>query len=345
MTDQQPTGDNSFAQPIGSKGLRESRSPVPLSQLQPEAAAGGWLLYGVLRPGAIVLLTALWKCGKTTWISHLLAAFGHGGAFCGLQLEPARLLVITEEPADLWIQRRDRLHIGDHVDALVRPFRRRPTEKEWAAFIDRVAAWTAEQGYQAVIIDPLPNFWPVWDENNAAQVIAALAPLRGLTDLGAAVLLVMHPRKSDGAEGTAARGSGALAAFPDILIEMRRMNPSDRKDRRRVLTGLSRYRETPAELVVELSADESVYAALGDRAEAGGQRRADQIEAVLPDDGAGLTPEEILEAWPEGEAPPGKRTLELALAEGAGLRWLVAGLGKKGDPFRYRAFASPFSTN
>lgn len=246
---------DSFAQPRESKGCANRfPDPLPLSQLRPDAAATGWLLHGLIRPAAIILLTALWKCGKTTWLAHLLAAFGRGGEFCGLTLEPARVLVVTEEPADLWTERRDRLGIGDHVEALVRPLRQRPTWKEWGAFIDHLAGLTTERTYQLVVIDPLPNFWPVCDENDASQVNAALSPLRRLTDAGAGVLLIMHPRKSGGEEGTAARGSGALSAFPDILLEMRRMSPIDHRDRRRVLTGLSRYRETPAELVIELSA-------------------------------------------------------------------------------------------
>jgi hypothetical protein len=328
---------DSCAQPIESKGLRESfPTPLPLSQLRPEAAATGWLLHGIIRPAAITLLTALWKCGKTTWLAHLFAALHRGGEFCGLPVDPARVLVITEEPADLWIERRDGLGIGDHVEALIRPLRGRPSCKEWLAFIDNWAALTAERQYQLVVIDPLPNFWPVWDENDAAQVIAALTPLRCLTDAGAAVLLNMHPRKSDGAEGTAPRGSGALSAFPDILIEMRRMCPADHRDRRRVLTGLSRYRETPAELVIELSAEGDQYTALGDRAEAKGRLRSEQIDAVLPDADPGLTADEVLDALPDVKKP-GKRSLEIVLSEGVNEnRWLVSGEGKKGDPHRYR---------
>ena len=34
--------------------------------------------------------------------------------------------------------------------------------------------------------------------------------------------------------------------------------------------------------MVELAADEEAYTALGDRAEAGGKQRIEQIEAVLP---------------------------------------------------------------
>ncbi len=349
-TDRDHAAGNSCAQPRDTMGCaNEFAAPVPLSRLQEETAAGDWLLFGYLRPASITLLTALWKCGKTTLLSHLLEALSHEGEFCGLEATPARVLVVTEEPAALWIEHRDRLGIGDHVDALVRPLKARPTWKEWTAFLERIAGWTKNNGYQLIVIDPLPNFWPVSDENDASQVIAALTPLRRLTDLGAAVLLNMHPRKSDGAEGTAARGSGALAAFPDILIEMRRMNPTDRRDRRRVLTGLSRYRETPAELVVELSPDETAYTALGDRAEAGGKLRDAKIEAILTADLPGQTVEEILVAWPD-EKKPAKRTLEIALKAGAhSNRWLVGGAGVKGDPLRYRLptipTTFPFSEN
>ncbi len=51
------------------------------------------------------------------------------------------------------------------------------------------------------------------------ETTAALVPLHAITEAGAAVVIVHHPRKSDGAQGTAARGSGAISGFVDIIAD------------------------------------------------------------------------------------------------------------------------------
>ena len=220
-TDRDHAAGNSCAQPRDTMGCaNEFAAPVPLSRLQEETAAGDWLLFGYLRPASITLLTALWKCGKTTLLSHLLEALSHEGEFCGLEATPARVLVVTEEPAALWIERRDRLGIGDHVDALVRPLKARPTWKEWTAFLERIAGWTKNNGYPADRHRPaaelLARFRRKRRQPGHRRLDAAPPPHRPRRRRP-----IEHaPPQVGRGRGTAARGSGALAAFPDILIEM-----------------------------------------------------------------------------------------------------------------------------
>ena len=336
--------ENDSRTPYTTKGCANHfPTPVPLSDLKPTPGREAWFLHGYLAPGAVTLLTAIWKGGKTTWLSHMLAQFAQEGMFCGMRMRAAKVLIVSEEPSDIWIERRDRLAIGNHVHILIRPFVQRPVPGVWVNFIRHLATLIADNGYQIVIVDPLANVWPVRDENDATQTIDALNPIRLLTEKGAAVLLVLHPRKSGGDEATAARGSGAISAFADILLEMRRMTPTDSRDRRRVIVGHSRYRETSTEKVVELSDDGQSYAALGDRAEAGGKLRAEHIAAILPAEPPGLSVEEILDEWPNGDKPS-KRSLEIALTRGVEDRsWQTTGAGKKGDPRRFCSkVATPF---
>src|SRR5262249_38726738 len=153
------------------------------------------------------------------------------------------------------------------------------------------------------------------DENDAARVLAALSPLHRITAAGAALLLVHHPRKGDASEFQAARGSGALSGFVDVIVELRRLNPGDHRDRRRVLTAISRFDETPPEAVIELTEDG--YRTVGSKADA---RRADRLHVIgahLPNDPPGATPEEIKAGWPAGGIPePSIRTLRRDLADG-----------------------------
>jgi hypothetical protein len=194
-----------------------------------------------------------------------------------------------------------------------------------------------KDGYKLVVIDPLPDFWPVVNENDAGEQTAALLPLRQVANAGACVLLLHHPRKSDGGEGTASRGSGALPGFVDVIVEMRRASPKDLTHPARVLTGLSRYDETPRELVIELTPQG--YVARGTKGEAAAKVQGDAVFALLPEQPPGATVEELLARWPEAE---GKKT-ETARRRLLGLlqrghkkkKWSRGGKGTKNDAYRF----------
>ena len=166
--------------------------------------------------------------------------------FCGLPLRPGKVLVVTQEADAIWNDRRKHFGLKDEVvhfqrgqDDYPQPFRGKPTRFQWEALVRHLADRVTRDGYKLVVIDPLPDFWPVMDENDASEQTTALLPLREITHAGGTVLFLHHPRKSDGDEGTAARGSGALSGFVDVIVEMRRSNPKDLANPTRVLTGLA----------------------------------------------------------------------------------------------------------
>jgi hypothetical protein len=180
-----------------------------------------WLWHGILSRGGVTLLSALWKAGKTTLLSHALKAFAAGGTVCGLEVKPARVLYVTEEDENTWAERRDELGLGDHVGWMCRPFKGRPSPLQWLEFLGKVSEQFRDHGFDVLAIDTLAKLWPVRDENDASQVDEALMPLWGV-DPRAAVLLSHHLRKGDGAEATGSRGSGALTAFVETIVELRR---------------------------------------------------------------------------------------------------------------------------
>lgn len=303
--------------------------PVLASQL-PASEDVSWRWEGFLAAGSVTLFTGLWKSGKTTLLASLIRQFGTGGHLAGI-VSPSRVLVVTEESAALWAARRDRFGIGDHAEFLVRPFTARPSNRQWEGFIGQIT----ELGFDVVVFDTISRFSPVESENDAAEVNQALLPLHRPCQAGAAVLLIHHPRKGDGAEATAARGSGALPAFVDCIIEMRRFEPERRDDRRRVLRTYSRFEESPDELVVELDEDGITYNTIGTRADVGHRERGRIIGEVFAEEGSPLTPRQIRELWRDGSAP-GLRTIERDCMAGveAGA-WSRFGTGKRSDPYRY----------
>jgi hypothetical protein len=303
------------------------------------AAAGAtlpWLWHGYVAPGLVTLLTSQWKSGKTTLLSILLARIAAGGQLAGLAVRPGRAAVLSEEGPFHWFQRSQRLHFGDHLCWFCRPFRGKPRPDDWLAFLDHLLVLRTQHPLDLFVIDPLASFLPGRAENLAGSMLDALLPLQRLTAAGLAVLILHHPCKGESAAGQAARGSGALPAYADILIEMRWAGVPTEGDRRRRLLAYSRFDETTRRLVIELNADGADYLCHGDIDEDDFSRNWQVLRGVLEDACLKLTRRQILEQWPGDHRPPDDSTL---------WRWLTCsvarglvkqdGLGRRSAPYRY----------
>ncbi len=317
----------------GERGRNETAAwqPVPIGE-GGEGPALKWVWEGFIARGLCSDLYGLWKAGKSTLLGCLLREMVMGGELAGRAVAQGRALVVSEESVAKWRRRADALGIphGAH-DVIARPFLKQPSWEEWEAFGAYLAGLVRERGYALVVLDALPNLWPVRKENEAGEVLQGLRPLVAVLEAGAAVLLVRHPRKSDGEEATAGRGSGAIAGFCDIIIEFRRYRPEDREDARRLFSVYSR--EEPFEVVADF--DGRSYIALGAQADV---RRGDRLEAllsVLPHEPPGLTAEEVRERWPVQPRPaPNTIRDDLLYLLGQG-RVVRTGEGRKGDPHRW----------
>jgi AAA domain len=312
--------------------------PVLCSQLTIGTQNGEWLWHGYIMERSATLLSALWKAGKSTLTAHLLRAFGDGsGIFCGRTVMPSNVLVVTEESEARWVRRRDDLKLGDNLRFMVRPFKTKPTKTQWLAFIEYVTSQIKKHDVHLVVLDSLSSLWPVGDENDAAQVQEALTPLNGITEV-AALLLVHHIRKSDGGEGTASRGSGALPSHVDTIVELRRHDAANKTSTKRVLTAYGRWDETPPDLVIEYDAEAKAYRDCGDRQQDRLHAIKDIILGILPRQRPGMGQDDIRsdDHWPD--RVPTKATVLQAFQEGTDAKpplWIRDGEGRKGSPFTY----------
>jgi hypothetical protein len=278
-------------------------------------------------------MTSQWKAGKTTLLSVLLGRMKTGGLLAGLGLAAGQAVVVTEEGPDHWQRRHQQLDFGDHVGWFCRPFPGKPRLPEWSAFVDGLVDLHARRPFSLLAIDPLAAFLP-GNENHAGSMLNALMPLQRLTARNLSVLVMHHPSKGDPPVGQAARGSGALSGYADIVIEMRAYSRAP-ADRRRRLWAWSRYPETPRRLVIEWTADGSDYLTRGSFAEEAFTRHWKGLRAVLAQAPHKLNRSQILRRW-SGSQRPDKVTLS---------RWLVRavnqgllrkdGRGLANHPFRY----------
>lgn len=308
--------------------------PVPASQLPDKGPDVDWIWDGCIARKHVTLFSALMKCGKTTLSSHLLRALQHGAPFIGRQTKKCRTLIVSEESQELWGLRRNSLGFDDNLHFLCRPMLAKPTLGDWLEFIGHLKSLTVGK-FDLVVLDTLSAFVPWKNENDAAEVQAALTPLNALTEAGLALLLFHHFGKADGSEGRAARGSTALAGAVDILLELRRFKPDDIADRRRVISGYGRFDSIPDEIVIALASDSSGYTAEGDKKAVAAQELVENILSVLPDAEPGISVDDVHAALPEGGRPRRGDVMKTLRGNGCGRLWRSSGSGKPKDPYRF----------
>jgi len=299
-------------------------------------AEQSWVWEGYLGAGIRTMLTSLWKAGKTTLVANLLRAMFHKRpTFLEIPILPVPTLVITEETLQLWCDRLSDIPAESPLYFASRPFLGRPSPAEWKNYAVQLGFWCKQAGIKLVIVDPIANLIP-GEENSAGAMLDFLGPLEALSNARAAVLLLHHPRKSDGSEGRAARGSGALPGYVDVILEMRR-HPGSEYSRVRYLTSYSRYGETPPEVVLELNEDGLDYRRIASRLAAELSHMGRTILTLLGDKGEAMTVQEILAVWPMTEECPKLRSLHNLLKAGLNIYWKREGQGTRPSPYRYRA--------
>src|SRR5262249_4329097 len=171
-------------------------------------------------------------------------------------------------------------------------------------------------GALLVVFDTISSLWPVKDENNSVEVQTALMPLWNLPDT-TGVVLGHHLNKRDGGEGTGSRGSGALPAFVDTILELRRYDANNLECCKRVITAYGRDDDTPPEMVIELDTTTKEYRALGDRKGADIEAIRHKVRKLLSAEGEGesMTYDDIEAKWPDKEFPR-KKTMLMAIEAG-----------------------------
>jgi hypothetical protein len=296
-----------------------------------------WLWRGFLAPGELTLLTAQWKSGKTTLLSVLLSRLKAGGELLGLPTRASRAVILSEESPTLWHERQARLAFGPDIGVLCQPFTRKPSFAQWNQLVDHAGGLLGAGGPRLLVIDTIGMLFPSAAETNADCMDRALDPLRRLADKGVSTWLLHHPAKGRTGEGKAARGTGALPAEVEIVLEMKPLLDATPHDYVRVLTTFSRHEETPRRLLFEWLPAQRDYRLLTEPPDDDFARGWSALRLVFTASPMPLGRPAIFERWPPAYAPPSRATLArwLARAVEHGLL-LYSGAGHRYDPYLYR---------
>lgn len=188
-----------------------------------KASAVRWYVPGLVGSGVLTIVGAAPKRGKTTWTFGLLRACQDEQLFMGLQAKSVRALYCTEETSPNFggtirrfgIARRTLESLSHHT----------VSGWSWDALVPEIGRMARAKRCGLVVIDTLAT-WQSQAERQPESVEKAMTPLRKLTADGLAVLVIHHDRKAGGEGGTALRGSSALAAAVDIIVDLDRDNAS-----------------------------------------------------------------------------------------------------------------------
>jgi hypothetical protein len=241
----------------------------PLTPEQPlSLAPTPWLLEGVVMAGALNLIVALPKIGKTAWVLGFLGAWLHGQqAFlgCGLPATPCPpiLIVGTDQPENDWGRMLKQFGLLDHINRLhhriVGLFTAgRPLHLD-AEGIDRIASYAEQHPGLLVLVDSLHAcISPLGLKEESAEVAEPVRDLMSSLEAhGATVLMIHHANKGRANDGAvaASRGSTALPAVASQTISLTRLQTGaggqqGNKERRLIIKTEGRG-GMPQELLIE----------------------------------------------------------------------------------------------
>jgi len=205
-------------------------------------------------PGAITLLAGDPKAGKSTLLTGLLKALETGGEFCGLKVQPTRVVYLSEDPERAMDQRFQDFGLDpDRVSLLA--VEDTFSLDNWEARIDAAIAAAQLTSAECIVIDTFGHWSDLeekqaWDE---AVVTRRMKYLRKATALGYSVVVVVH----FGRNGRI-RGSTAFEGSVDIVSEFK--TDRRRADTQRVLTLKPRGGYgIPEQRVIDLDLDTWTY--------------------------------------------------------------------------------------
>ena len=108
------------------------------------------------------------------------------------------------------------------------------------AFLEELDAQIRRHGIELVVLDPMTECLRVQDENDAAEMSRTLRPFHALTqETGCTILFIHHDRKAEGKGVDLLRGSSAIGATFDFILQLRYLRGDDRPER--ALQYMGRY--------------------------------------------------------------------------------------------------------
>jgi hypothetical protein len=255
------------------------RTAAELAEAEPESVE--WIAYPYIAAGAVTELVGKAKLsGKTTFVTHLVSAVLGGQSFLGHPTMETGVVYLTEQSAKTFRIAMSRASLGASARLAVLTHKE-ARGRSWPEVVLAAVEKCQNSNAKLLIVDTVGPFAGLAGdtENNAGDALAAMEPLQRAAEEGLAVLIVRHERKSGGQVGESGRGSSAFVGAVDVAMTLRRPEGNNRPSLREI-HAVSRFDETPDELVVELT--DTGYVARGSSHQIELEEACRTVLAVLP---------------------------------------------------------------
>ncbi len=206
-----------------------------------------WVWQDLIPQGALFLLCAFMKVGKSTLAYRVALAIVQGLVCLGRETTKTGVLILAVEEHLRDIRRRmERFGMTSDMDIYV------IVDRGQARDLDKIREFIKAQNIGLILIDSLSRWWDVADENNNMEVLRAVSPLLDLAhddSVGVSIGLIVHERKSGGEDGRGIRGGSSLFGLVDQAIILDR-RPGETSNKR-LLKTLGRYEDSPKEIIID----------------------------------------------------------------------------------------------
>ena len=209
-----------------------------------------WLVEGVVARGTLTMLAGREKEGKSLLsLGFGGCAAGGGGEVAGLACQSSRVLVVDAENGDREIHRRVRSLGLDAIAAgRLEVFEARGFDL--ARDLDDLDDLLTDLYPDLLVLDSWRSLWS-GEENDSGEVSAVLDPLRGLIrERNVGAVLIHHMRKGGGY-----RGSTAVGASVENILELARHDDDPDRRRRRLHNRACRYEQEAEDRWLRVEAD------------------------------------------------------------------------------------------
>ena len=270
------------------------------------------------------------SAGKTTFAHHLVSAVLDGKPFMSQPTRKTPVVYLTEQNATSLREGMKRTGLLGREDFFVLYFKD-ISSLRWPSVARAAVAECKRRNAKLLVVDTLTQFAGIAGdgENNAGDALAVMRPLQQAAAEGISVLVIRHERKSGGTVGDSGRGSSAFGGAVDIVLSLRRPEGNHKRNVR-LLQALSRFDETPTDVLIELT--DQGFRSLGEPGDVAiEQERLNVIDALPNEKKKALDIEALCDATDMSRAQLQRRLDEL-LKDG---KIFKTGRGRKGDAFRY----------
>lgn len=182
-----------------------------------------WLIDEYLPSESLVVLHAEPNVGKSLLTMDWALCVAAGWSWIGHETEPGRVVYLTSEGkhglrgrVDAWRQSREADYVPQNIAWVIENLALGASDGAFGPDRDRLLRTVSEVRPSLLVIDPLANYFPPGNENDAGDMSAFTALMQDIIGMGSTVVVNHHQTKST----KDLRGSGALRGAADVVYTL-----------------------------------------------------------------------------------------------------------------------------